>query len=160
MIGSFGALSLNSKLVMRYLPWQWLECFFILLLFDLDPRLDNLGSELQPISTVDSDLGCSATVLRCFPIVKHCINNYNNGFLKAQDQSPLVFSIAFWSSKNASGVISLRFVRKSSRLIAFPTLPGPILIELLEVRLSLELMQVVLVSKVDHLIFIKMLTLE
>ena len=41
--------------------------------FDLDPRLDNWGSELQPVSTEDSDLGCSATVLRCFPIVKHCL---------------------------------------------------------------------------------------
>ena len=73
MMGSSGAVSLISKLVMRFLPWRWFECFFLLLLFDLDPRLVNLGSELQPVSTEDSDLGCSATVLRCFPIVKHCL---------------------------------------------------------------------------------------
>ena len=71
-----------------------------------------------------------------------------------------MFSIAVRSSKNASGLTSLRSVRRSSRLMTFPTLPQPILIELLEVRLGLELMQVVLVSKVDPLILIKMSTLE
>ena len=84
----------------------------------------------------------------------------NNGFLKTQDCSPLVFSIAVRSSKNASELISLRSVRRSSRLITFSTLPQPILIEFREVRLSLELMQVVLVSRVDPLILIKMTTLE
>ena len=71
-----------------------------------------------------------------------------------------MFSIAVRYSKNASGLTSLMSVRRLSRFMTFSTLPQPILIELLEVRLSLELMQIVLVSKVDPLIFVKMLTLE
>ena len=71
-----------------------------------------------------------------------------------------MFSIAFRSSKNASGLTSMRSVRRSSRLITFPTFPQPVLIELFEMRLGLELMQVVLVSKVDPLIFIEMSTME